>query len=167
MGTIANSYASITPWANAANANALANNQAKRLCGAQDMAGMTAGTAPVNAEIHVGVTLNSAGVSATGTIEIWAVPGLDTTQANTADNIDTTANTDQAANLKNSVLLVSLTANAVNQVVSWDGYLVGCGGPYQLSDVPAAWTIYLYNKSGAAISANSATGGFRLLNNSY
>src|SRR4051812_2533867 len=68
-------------------------------------------------EIDFQATLNSAGVSATGSIELWLLKSPDNTAGSYTDGIDVTSTSDISASLKGALLVKTCIANATSQVV--------------------------------------------------
>jgi hypothetical protein len=140
-------YGTRTQFAGFSRLNSVANSQAFTV-GAVD----NSTTKAVNEKVELKVTLGSSGVSATGTVEVYALESEDNTTWSDGITGDVTGN--QAANLKNAKLLAVLNANANSQVVNFQFDLVGQGGINPLVDVPKYWSLLVYNKSGAAFAAS-------------
>jgi hypothetical protein len=137
-------YGTRTAFSANSNLNSLANNAAKVL-GEVDNTTLKA----TDYHFWLEITLNSAGVSATGTIEIYVIEGQVTGSGDSTDGIDMGSASDLAASIKNARMLASLLANANNQVVRFNARL----GDY-LSYPPNFWTLLVLNKSGAALNAS-------------
>jgi hypothetical protein len=146
-------YGTETAFNLASNLNSLASAAAKPL-GAVD----NSSTLGVNYKWKVKVTLPAASVVATGTVEVWLIESqLDTTtSAEWSDALNPAGTADIAASLKASKQLAVVPANAVNQVVTIQGELVGP----QLSDCPKFWTLVVVNKCGVALGASGHAATF-------
>jgi hypothetical protein len=133
----------------ASNLNSLANAAAKPLGEVNN------NTTPRNNYLlNLDITLNAAGVAATGSVELWYIES-DTTGTDYSDGIAPGTTSDVAASLKNARLIAVLTANANAQVVRWRASLWDRG----VFEIGPFWALVVVNKSGAAIAAsgNAAT----------
>lgn len=142
-------YGSDTPFSLNSNLGALATATAKPL-GVVD----NSTTLAENEKIQLKITLNAAGVSATGTIEVYALASND--NSIWTDNISPALTTDVSASIKNAPLIGIFNANANAQVVVVDIDLLNQSGINPLNDVPKFWSLVIFNKSGATLPAVSA-----------
>lgn len=134
----------------ATNINSLANNEAKVVGGASID---NSSTKAIDYKLYVEVTLNSTGVSASGSLEVYLIESTESTTADFSDGIDPTSASNIAASLKNARLLDVLNANANNQVVKAvidiTGDLAG-----RIRNCPKYWAPIVLNKTGAAINSS-------------
>jgi hypothetical protein len=131
------------------NINSLANNAAKPI-GVVD----NSSTKAVGYKIYLEITLNSSGVSSTGTVEVYLIEGTEaSTGTDFTDGIDPAGSSDIASSIKNAKLLRILNANANSQVVR-DVFDILGDMRGQMMDCPKYFTLVIYNKSGAAINSS-------------
>lgn len=106
-------------------------------------------------EFWLEVVLNAAGVSATGTLEIYFLEGQISGSGDTTDGIDmaTPSTADLAASIKNATLIKSLAANANSQTVRWNARVKDF-----IANVPNFWSLLIKNSSGAALAASGHDG---------
>jgi len=102
------------------------------------------------------IALNTTGVSATGTIEVYLLEGQDTGADETTDGIDMNATTDQDANIRNAKLIAVLAANANSAVIRWGARLSD-----YIGNCPRYWTLLVRNMSGAAFAASGHEGYYQ------
>lgn len=147
MATQTINYGTETNFGTLSNLHSLANNAAKPL-GAVD----NSSTKALNYRIWLQFTLNSSGVSATGTVEIYLIESTDGGTDYT-DGISPTTTSDIASSLKNAKLMAVLNANANSQVVRYAfdvlGDWRGC-----MRDCPKHFSIVVVNKSGATLASS-------------
>lgn len=146
-------YGTRTAFGTLTNLNSLANNAAKVLQHVDNATSVKA----IDYEFWLEITLAATGVSATGTIEVYALEGQVSGAGDTTDGIDmaTPSTADLAASIKNAKLLEVLAANANNQVVRFMGRLLD-----YIANVPNFWGLLIVNKSGAAFAASGHDGQF-------
>lgn len=153
MTTRTLNYGSHTAFGTLTNLNSLANAAAKPL---QHVDNSTT-TKAIDYLIYLEIVLNSAGVSATGTIDIYLLEGEVSGSGDTTDGIDmsTPTTSDQAANIKNATLIKTLNANANSQTVRWQCRLLD-----YIANVPNFWGLLIKNNSGAALAASGHDGQY-------
>ena len=136
------------------NLNSLANNAAKPV-GVCD----NSSTKAVGYKCYLELTLNSSGVSSTGTIEVYLLESTESTSADFTDGIDPTSSSDVASSIKNAKLLAVFNANANSQVVKATLDLLGdfFGS---LRDCPKYFSLLIVNKSGAALASSGMEATF-------
>lgn len=132
----------------ATNLNSLANSQAKPLPLVDNSS-----TKAVDYKIYFETTLNSSGVSSTGTIEVYLLESTEGGTTDWSDGIDPAGSANIASSIKNAKLLRVLNANANSQVVRDVIDLTG-DLPGLMRNCPKFWAIVVYNKSGAALSGS-------------
>lgn len=147
MTTATINYGTRTAFGSVSNLNSLANDTSKPFAHVDNATSIKA----LDYAFWLEFTLNSTGVSATGTILVYLLESQISGSGDTTDGIDmaTPVNSDQDANIKNARLLEVLDANANNQVVRFNGRL----GDY-IGNVPNFWGLLIRNLSGAAFAAS-------------
>jgi hypothetical protein len=146
MSTRTINYGTRTAFGTLTNLNSLASAAAKVLAQVDNTS-----TKAIDYAFWLEIALNSAGVSATGTIEVYLLEAQVSGSGDTTDGIDmaTPVTTDQAANIKNAKLLEVLQANANSQLVRFNGRLLD-----YIANVPPFFTLLIKNVSGAALAAS-------------
>lgn len=132
----------------ATNVNSLANNEAKPLPAVDNSS-----TKASDYKVYFEATLNSTGVSATGTIEVYLIESTESTTADFTDGIDPAGSANIASSVKNSRLLRILTANVNSQVVR-DTFEISSDLRGLGRACPKYWALVVYNKSGAALNGS-------------
>lgn len=129
------------------NINSLANNAAKPI-GVVD----NSTTKALDYRVYLEVSLNTTGVSATGSLEIYLIESSESTTADFSDGIDPAGTADVSASIKNAPLLAILNANANSQIVR---AIIDIGTDLRglVRNCPKFWSVVVLNKSGAAILA--------------
>ncbi len=140
------SYGTRTVYGTVTNLNSLANSAAKPL---QHVDNTT--TKAIDYLFWLEIALNSTGVTATGSIEVYLLESQISGSGDTTDGIDmaTPTTSDVAASIKNAKLLEVLAANANNQIVRFAGRLRD-----YIASVPNFHGLLIVNKSGAAFAAS-------------
>jgi hypothetical protein len=146
MATQTISYGTEAAFSSASNINSLASAAAKPL-GAVDNSSALA----VNYRCYLKVTLNSTGVSSTGTLSIYLLESTD--NSNWSDGISPSGSSDIASSVKNAKLLAVLTANANNQVIYYDFDILG-DLQGVMRDCPKYFSLVLLNSTGAALNGS-------------
>ncbi len=146
MPTVLINYGSMTEFSQENNLNSLANSAAKPL-GEVDNSVVLA----EDYMVFFRVTLNSSGVSSTGSIELYLIEKADATDDMWTDNIDADGTSDIASSIKNAKQIEIFAANANSQVVT----VIFRLGDY-IACAPKYWSIIAYNKTGAAFDADDA-----------
>jgi len=139
-------YGTRTAFGTITNLNSLANDNSKPFTHVDNTT-----TKAIDFLFWLEIALNSTGVSATGTIEVYLLEGQVSGSGDTTDGIDmsTPATTDQDANIKNAKLIEVLAANANSQVVRFNGRLRD-----YVANVPNFWDLLIRNMSGATTAAS-------------
>lgn len=139
-------YGTRAAYGSVSNMNSLASGAAKTTQHRDNSTDLA-----IDYEVYVELTLNSTGVSATGTIELYLLESGVSGSGDTTDGIDmaTPSTADVAASIKNAKLLAVLAANANNQIVRWQGRLRDF-----VANVPKFHGILVRNLSGAALAAS-------------
>lgn len=129
------------------NVTSLANNLAKALGSLGTTVFQYADDIIAPAHFKTGTS-----TSGTGTLELHLVMGEDATTANWSRAVDPDSTSDQAAKLDASTLVEAIQANADSTTYFFKGFSLQS----RLGYMPTYWTLVIYNKSGAALSAVAA-----------
>jgi hypothetical protein len=136
------------------NLNSLANNQAKPL-GIVDNTGVKYPNAYVYLSFNATQTLEY-----DGTIELYFVGCIDTSNDKWADNINPSTTSNVSASIINTKMITPLVADEgqSNEAIVW----VCNDLAKEVGDLPPKWTLVVYNKSGQALKASGHRAVYQL-----
>jgi hypothetical protein len=146
MATRTLNYGTRTAFGTITNLNSLAISAAKVFSQIDNSS-----TLAIDYGFWLEIALNSAGVSATGTVEVYLIEAQLSGSGDTTDGLDisTPTTSDIASSLKNAKLLEVLAGNANSQIVRFNGRLLD-----YIANVPKFWTLAIKNVTGATFAAS-------------
>ncbi len=139
-------YGTRTAFSAEDNLHGLTTSQAKPLGEVDNSA-----TLALDYMVFLRIALNSTGVSASGTVELYLIEKDDASADQWTDGIDADGTSDIASSLKNAKLLEVLAANANSQVIRFHFRLAD-----YIATAPKYWSLVVYNRSGATLDADDA-----------